>query len=75
MSGVKSIISGPPKPKKDKKQEQMLAEQLRNEKLRSDSADRALASSRRARNAGGGFGRAGLAYSGPKPAGPGATLG
>lgn len=74
MSGVKTIFTGPPKPKRDKKAEAMLAEQTRLEKLRAESADRALASSRRARNAGGGFGRAGLVYTGPQ-AGPGATLG
>lgn len=78
MSGaakaIGSVFSGPPKPKRDKDAERRLAEAERLEKLRSDSADRAIASSRRARNAKG-IGRAGLAYVPPVSGGPGATLG
>lgn len=73
MSGVKSIIKGPPKPKEDKKTENLLKEQTKLEQARADSADRALASSRRARNARG-LSRGGLAYV-PPTSGPGATLG
>lgn len=69
MAGAKTLFTGPPKPKKDEKQEKMLADQLANEKKRAESADRALMSSRRARSAGGGFGRTGLAYSPPTTGG------
>lgn len=74
MSGVKTIFTGPPKPKKDKDAERLLKEQTRAEQLRQESADRALASSRRARSAGGSSYRSGLAYSAPS-SGPGKTLG
>jgi hypothetical protein len=73
LSGVKNLIS-PPKPKKDKEGEKRLEEQLANERKRAESADRALMSSRRARNAGGRGGRTGLAYVAPTGQ-PGGTLG
>ena len=66
-------IFSPPKPKKDKKQEEMLEEQLANEKKKAEAHDRTLESSRRARLAGG-KGRSGLAYVAPSGT-PGATLG
>lgn len=64
-----------PKVKKDKESERLLAEQQANEQKRAASADRALMSSRRARNAmGQGGGRGGLAYVKPL-IGQGVTLG
>jgi hypothetical protein len=66
-------IFSPPKPKKDKKQEKMLEEQLANEKKKGEQADRALMSSRRARNATG-TGRTGLGYVAPSGQ-PGGKLG
>lgn len=74
MGGIKSIFTGPPKPKKDKESERLLKEQQKNEQLRAESADRALMSSRRARLAGGTSSRSGLAYT-PPSGSPGGTLG
>jgi hypothetical protein len=65
MSSIKSIFTGPPKPKKDPEQERMLAEELANERKRAESADRALMSSRRARLAGGARRGTGLGYVSP----------
>ena len=72
MSAVKNIFS-PPKPKTDKDAERRLKEQLDNEKKKAEAADRALASSRRAR-LGRGMSRTGLAYAAPSTQ-PGSQLG
>lgn len=69
MAGAKSIFTGPPKP--DKKAQRRLDQQLASEQRKAESTEKALAASRRARNAGGGLGRSGLAYSAPG----GGTLG
>lgn len=73
MSSVKHMFS-PPKPKRDKEAERLLAERTKAERDRADAADRALMSSRRARMAGGRGGRTGLAYVSPT-AGPSSNLG
>jgi hypothetical protein len=65
MSAIKSIFTGPPKPRTDKDAERRMAEQLANEKKRSEATDRVLASSRRARLAGGARRGIGLAYVSP----------
>jgi len=72
MGGVKSLIKGPPKPKQDDEAKKLQKEQLRLEQQRAESADRALEASRRARLAGGGSARSGLAYTGTNSGG---TLG
>lgn len=73
MSSVKTLFTGPPKPKEDKDAKKRLNEQLENERKRAESADRALMSARRARRTGGAPGRSGLAYVAPVK--QGATLG
>ena len=77
MAGMKTLFTGPPKPKKpkvDKEAENRLKEQDKLERERADSAERALQSSRRARR-GQGLRRGGLAYVPPGAGGPGNTLG
>ncbi len=67
MSSLKTIFTGPPKPKVDKDMKRLQEQQLASQKAREAQQQAELASSRRARG-GGGYGRSGLFYQGPAQA-------